>query len=242
MRAEVRHQLKQDRFSRVTFDAAEKTVHWSVEHKNKVLIAFVVAVAIVAILLGGWLYLGQQDQKASFELSQAVRTMDTPLRPANTPPQPENPTFASSTERATQARKQFQAIADKFPHTRSANFAHYFLGLTSANLGEYSAATRELQDVASSHNQDLSALAKFALASVYRNQHNDKAALDLYNNLIAKPTTTVSKVMAQMEQAATYEAEGQPGEAKRIYQQVQKENPANSAPTQLANEKLQALK
>jgi lipopolysaccharide biosynthesis regulator YciM len=88
----------------------------------------------------------------------------------------------------------------------------------------------------------LSALAKFALAAVYRNQHNDKAAMDLYNTLIARPTTTVGKATAQMELAATYESDGQPREARRIYQQMQKENPANSAPAQLASEKLQALK
>src|SRR5258707_2533594 len=127
MRAEVRHQLKQARFSRVTFEAAEKTVHWSVEQRNKVFRAAAVVVVVAAIVLGGWFYLGQQDQKASLELTQAVRTMDTPLRPANTPPQPENPTFANSNERATQAHKQFQAIVERYPHTRSADFAHYFL-------------------------------------------------------------------------------------------------------------------
>jgi tetratricopeptide (TPR) repeat protein len=242
VRAEVRHQLKEDRFSKVTFEAAQNTVHWSVAHKEKVIAVAAAVVVVAAMVTGGWFYLSQQDQKASFELSQAVRTMDTPLRPANMPAQPENPSFASSRERATQARKQFQAIADKYPHTRSAEFARYFVGLTSADVGDYNAAIHELQEVASSHNRDLSAVAKLALAGVYRNQHNDKAALDLYNNLIAKPTTTVGKATAQIEQAATYESDGQPREAKRIYQQMQKENPANSAPAQLATEKLQALK
>ena len=168
--------------------------------------------------------------------------MDTPLRPPNMPAQAEAPSFASAKERATEARKQFQAIAEKYPHTRSAEFAHYFLGLSAADLGDNGAAARELQGVASSHNRDLSALAKFALASVYRNQHNGKAAMDLYNGLIAKPTTTVSKATAEMGLAAAYQEGGQPGEAKRIYQQMQKENPANSAAAQLATEKLQALK
>jgi TolA-binding protein len=242
LRAEVRHQLKQDRFSKVTFEAAEKTVHWSVAHRNRLMLAGLAAIVVVAIVLGGWFYLNQQDQKASLELTQAVRTMDTPLRPANTPPQVDNPTFASSTERATQAHKQFQAIAEKYPHTRSAEFAKYFVGLTSADLGDYRAAATALQDVASSHNQDLSALAKLALASVYRNQHNNKNAIEIYKNLIAKPTATVGKVTAQIEEAATFESDGQPQEARRIYQQMQKENPANSAASQLAAEKLHAPK
>ena len=44
MRAETRHQLKQDRFSKVTIEAAEKTAHWTVEHKSKVT---VVAIAVL---------------------------------------------------------------------------------------------------------------------------------------------------------------------------------------------------
>lgn len=242
MRAEVRHQLKQDRFSKITFEAAGRTFDWSVAHKSRLILASVAGVLVIAVVVGGWFYLNQQDQKASLELGRAVRTLSTPLITPETPAQPEVSSFASSQERATQARKQFQAVVDQYPHTRSAEFAHYFLGQTAADLGDNAAALRELQSVASYHNEDLAALAKFALAALYRNQHNDKGAMDLYNSLIAKPAVTVSKAEAQMELASTYEAGGQPGEAKRIYQQVQKENPANTPAGQLAAEKLQALK
>jgi len=241
VRAETRHQLKQDRFSRVTIDAAEKTVHWSAEHQSKLAIAGLVVLIVAGIALGGWYYLNQQDQKASVEFSQAVRTMDTPVRPPNMPPQPDQPSFASSQERATAARKQFQQIADKYPHTHAADFAHYFIGLTSADLGDNTTAERELQRVASFHNADLSALAKFALASVYRNTNRNLQAIELYKQLIAKPTSTVGKVTAQMELAATYQSANQPLEAKRLYEQIKKENPSSEA-SQMADAKLQALK
>jgi tetratricopeptide (TPR) repeat protein len=241
VRAETRHQLKQDRFSQVTIDAAERTVHWSAEHQTKLLIITAIAVALAAIASGGWYYLGLQDQRASVDFTRAIRTLDTPVRPPNMPPQPDSPSFASSKERAAAAHKQFQEIADKYPHTHAADFAHYFLGLTSADLGDNAAAERELQQVASYHNADLSALAKFALASVYRNTERGKQAVDVYKQLIAKPTATVSKVAAQMELAATYQAANQPLEAKRIYEQIQKENPSSEA-SQMASAKLQALK
>jgi TolA-binding protein len=241
VRAETRHQLKTDQFSRVTIDAAERTAHWSVEHKSK-LIAVAVAVLVVAIAVaGGWYYLNQQDQKASLEMSQAVRTLDTPVRPPNMPAQPDAPSFASSSERATAARKQFQAIVDKYPHTRSAEFARYFVGVTSANLGDNATAERELQKVASSGGNDVAALAKMALASVYRNTGRNKQAEELYKQLAAKPSTTVGKVTAQIELAATYKSDNQPLEAKRIYETIQKENPSSEA-SQLATSKLQELK
>ena len=222
-------------------EVAEKTATWSAEHKNALFIAAVVAAIVVAIALGSWYYMNQQDLKASVDFTQAVRTLDTPVRPANMPPQPDTPSFGSLKERADAAHKQFQAVVDKYPHTRSAKFAHYFLGLTSESLGDHSAAERELKDVASSRNKDLAALAKMALASVYRNTNRDKQAIDLYNQIMAKPTSTVSKVTAELELAATYQSANQPLRAKGIYEQIQKENPATEA-AQMASAKLQELK
>ena len=136
MRAETRHQLKQDRFSQATFGAAEATVHWTVEHKTKLIAGAAVVAVVFAASFGGWYYLNQQDQKASLQLNQAVRTLDTSVRPAGAPADPTFPSFASAKDRATEARKQFQAIADSYPHTRTAEFARYFLGLTSSQLGD----------------------------------------------------------------------------------------------------------
>jgi TolA-binding protein len=157
------------------------------------------------------------------------------------PPQPEYPSFASANERATEAHKQFQAIADKYPHTHAGDFAHYFLGVTASQLGDNVAAERELKSVAEYHNADIAALAKLALASVYRNTNRNKDAEDLYNQLIQKPTSTVSKTSAQMQLAETYVADGKASEAKKIYEQIQKDAPQSEA-AQLASNKLQELK
>ncbi len=241
MRAQTRHQLKQDRFSRVTIDAAENAAHWSVEHKNKLMIATAVVLVVAAAVAGGWYHLNQQDQKASLEMSQAVRTFNMPVRPPNMPPQPEAPSFASSPERATAAQKQFQAIVDKYPHTHAAEFARYFLALTAADLGDNASAERDFQKVISSANADVGALAKMGLASVYRNTARNKQAIELYKQLAAKPTSTVGKATAQMELAETYQSDNQPLEAKRVYETIQKENPATEA-AQMASAKLQQLK
>jgi predicted negative regulator of RcsB-dependent stress response len=241
VRAETRHRLKEDKFSRATIGAAEATVHWSEEHKAKLMVGAAVVAVVLAATFGAWYYLNQQDQKASLLLNQAVRTMDTQLRPAGTPAEPNLPSFASAKERTTAADKQFKAIADQYPHTRTAEFARYFLGLTSSQLGDNAAAERDLKAVASTHSEDLAALAKLALAAVYRDANRNKEALDLYNQLIARPTRSVGKTTAQMELADMYSATQQPAEAKRVYEQIQKENPASEV-AQLATQKLQQLK
>ena len=241
MRAETRHQLKQDRFSKVTFEAAGNAAHWSVEHQSKLIAAVVVVIVIGAIAFGGWYYLNSQDEKASAEFSTAVRTWETPLRPAGVPPQPGTDSFASAQERATAARKQFQAIVDKYPRTHTADMARYFVGLASAQLGDNAAADRSLQEAARSSNADLAALGKFALASVYRAENKDAQAIDLYKQLMDKPTLVVSKATAQLELASFYESRQKPDEAKKIYEQVQKENPATDAAS-LAQRRTAALK
>ena len=241
MRAETRHQLKQDRFSKVTLEAAENAAHWTVEHQAKLIAAAVAVVVIAAVAFGGWYYVNTQDEKASAELSTAVRTFETPVRPAGVPAQPGYDSFASTQERATAARKQFQAIADKYPHTHTADMARYFVGLASAQLGDNAAAERSLQEAAASSNADLAALGKFALASVYRAENKGTQAVDLYRQLIDKPTIVVSKATAQLELAGFYEAQKKPDEAKRIYDQVAKENPATEAAS-LAQRRAAALK
>jgi len=231
VRAEARHQLKEDRFSKATIGAAENAVHWTVEHQSK----------LIAVAAGGWYYLNAQDEKASAEFSIATRTMETPIRPAGVPAQPGYDTFSSAQERATTARKQFQAIVDKYPHTRTASMARYFVGLNAAQLGDYSAAESNLKEIAAASNKDLAALGKLALASVYRTENKDAQVPDLYKQLIDKPTATVSKVTAQLELAGFYEARQKPDEAKRIYDQIQKEDVGSEAAA-LAQQRANELK
>src|SRR5579859_1618641 len=139
--------------------AAEKTADWTVEHQNTLIIAGIAAIIVIAAVVGGWYYLSAQDEKASLDLSVAVRTMDTQLRPPGTPEQPDFPTFTSAQERAQAARKQFQAIVDKYPHTRTADMARYFLGVTAADVGDNTAAENSFKTVASSGSKELASVA-----------------------------------------------------------------------------------
>ena len=242
MRAEARHQLKQDRFSRATMHAAEQTVHWTVEHQGKLIVAGVVLAVIVAAIIGGWYYNERQDERASVEFGKALQSFDMPVRPAGMPPQADTPSFSSAKERATEAHKQFQDLTNKYPHTHVADFSRYFLGVTSAQLGDNAAAERELKTVADYHNRDLSALAKLALAGLYRDTNRTSDAVNLYKQLIEKPSQTVSKAAAEFQLAETYQGAGMTADAKRQYEQIQKEAPAQSEANQLASAKLQELK
>jgi len=241
VRAETRHQLKQDAFSRATLGVAEKTAHWSVEHRNTIAAVVVVAVVVAAVALGSWYYLSTQDEKASFDLSEAIRTLNMPLRAAGTPEQPDAPSFASAKERAGAAQKKFQAIVDKYPHTRTADMSRYFLGVTAADAGDNAAAENYYKAVIATGNKDLASVAKLALASLEGNTGRSKEAIALYQELISHPTASVSKVTAELQLAELYQNSNQPLDAKRLYEQIKKDNPGPEA-VQIASQKLAELK
>src|SRR5258708_27065602 len=192
-------------------------------------------------MAGGWYYLSAQDEKASFEMSQAVRTLEAQLRPAGTPAQPDVPSFTSAKKRADAAKKQFQAIVEKYPHTRTADMARYFLGVTSATTGDNATAENNFKTVASAGNKELASVAKLALATLYGNTGRTKDAVALYQELINKPTSSVSKVTAQLQLAELYKTSNQPLDAKRIYEQIKKDNPAPEA-VQIATQQLTEIK
>jgi tetratricopeptide (TPR) repeat protein len=234
VRTQTRHNLKQDQFAA----RAGEAVDWTVAHREKLIYAAVAVAAIIAIALGIWIYLQQQDQAAGVALGRALQVYNAPIIPGAQPPTPEMTSFASAQDRAKAAKAEFQKAAS-YSHTRSADMARYFVGLTDVALGNTAAAEKELQESASGP-ADIASLAKFALASLYRNTGKDPDAVKLYKELIDHPTNTVSKSEAQLELAALYEAK-QPQEAKVIYQQIQKEDPKGPA-AEIAASKLSTLK
>ncbi len=85
MRAEARHQLKQDRFNKVTIGAAEATFDRGVANKGKLLVAAIVVLAVIGVIVGGWYYTNQRNDAAGLSMEQADRTLQTPVRPAGMP-------------------------------------------------------------------------------------------------------------------------------------------------------------
>ena len=95
--------------------------------------------------------------------------------------------------------------------------------------GRTTSAESTLKQVAGGWNGDLAALAKLSLAQLYRQTGRDPQAIDLYNELTAKPTSTVPSGLAQLQLAELYETEGKPELAKKIYAQLKDKDPKGPA-------------
>ena len=113
--------------------------------------------------------------------------------------------------------------------------------MTNATIGNDAAAENNFKAVASTGNKELASVAKLALASLYSNTSRTKDAVALYQELMNKPTASVSKATAQLQLAELYQASNQPLDAKRVYEQIKKDNPGQDA-VQIATQKLTELK
>jgi predicted negative regulator of RcsB-dependent stress response len=227
----TRRQLKEDKFSETAKDAAQ----WATGHRRTVI--WVLAVVVIGILatVGFMTWRNRQIEQGNIELSAALRTFNTPLRPAGIPAG-ESPSFATLAERGKAAAKQFQEVADKYSMVGPGKVARYLHASAMMQAGDSAAAESEFKSVASSSDNDIAALAKMALASIYVGSNRQAEAVKLYKELADHPSATVSKSTAQLDLAEIYE-KTDPQQATTIYQQLQKDDPRSPA-AQVAARKL----
>jgi TolA-binding protein len=211
----TRHQLKEDKFQEVTRGALEQAQ----AHRQQLTLGLIV-VLVVVIGGGGFGYWrNQQDEAAGAAMGQAMTTYAAPVVAPGTPTDPNQLTFTSSAERDKQAEQQFQTIADKYPHTDSGKNALYMAAAVALDAGQYSDAEAKFRRVSDSGNKDLAAMAKLGLASAYQATNRDQDAINVYNELMKKPTESVSRERVQLMLAQLYEKKD-PAQAKKIYDQL----------------------
>jgi tetratricopeptide (TPR) repeat protein len=218
-----RHDLKQDKFAETAAEAVQEVV----EHRSG--IVKIVATVVVLALLGGggfW-YMSSTEEQATNALGQALVTYNAPVVPPGTPKEGAMTLFNSDQERLIASKNAFYAISDKYGWTHSGQYARYLAGVTEKDLGNYKVAEDQLRALSNTRRRELASLAKYALASVYRDEKRDQDAINLLQALIDKPSNTVPKANAQLALADLYSAAHQPDKAKVIYDQITKENPKN---------------
>jgi predicted negative regulator of RcsB-dependent stress response len=225
--------LKRDQF----IDTTQHGLDWASENRHSVIVGGIVLLAVIIVAVVGGVIYNSRSQKATVEFGQAMQAYQTPLADPGQPVPPGTKTYASVTERAKAANQLFMATANKYGMLPKGKLARYFGGLTYMEAGDNAAAESTLKQVADGWNHDLAALAKMSLADLYRQTNRDQQAIDLYNELTAKPTATVPAGLAQIQLAELYESEGKPEAAKKIYAQL-KDKDAKGPAGQLAAQKL----
>jgi tetratricopeptide (TPR) repeat protein len=214
VKTETRHALKQDKFAK----AAQGGVSWVTEHQSGVLrwviTGAVVLVAIVAALVI-WNFRSSAAQSA---LGAALDIYSAPLNTPGVPAQAGS--YNTAADRAKAANQQFVAVANQYGMMPEGSKAHYFAGVTYQELGQTGSAESELKQAAGSWDRNIANLAKLALAGLYHQTGRDGQAIDIYNELVKNPSTTVSASVAQLNLADLYVAEGKQDQARILWAKI----------------------
>jgi tetratricopeptide (TPR) repeat protein len=228
---QTRHALKQDRL----VEATKTSVDWFQDHRSKVISASLAAVVVLAIVVASMVIYDKRSAAADSAFGEAMDTYNTPLAQPGQPAMPGQKTFATAAARAAVANQQFVKLANQYGFFEAGKTGTYFAGLTAIDLGQTSQAESYLKKVADGHDAALASLANLALANLYQQTNRDSQAIQLYKQLIAKPTNTVPADAAKLQLASLYEKTN-PAEAKQIYVQLKS---SKSAAGQIAAQKLQ---
>jgi tetratricopeptide (TPR) repeat protein len=230
---QTKQALKHDQF----VDTTTHGIEWVGEHRRSIIASSAILLAVIVVVVAGVLLYNSRASQASVAFGAAMQTYQTPIAAPGQPVPPGVKTYPSIAERAKVANGLFLGVADKYGMTPGGKVARYFAGLTYMEEGQNGSAESTLKEVASGWNGDLAALAKLSLAQLYRQTSRDSQAVDLYNELTAKPTSTVPAGLAQLQLAELYEAQGKPDQAKKIYAQL-KDKDAKGPAGQVAAQKL----
>jgi tetratricopeptide (TPR) repeat protein len=210
---QTRAALKKDKFVSTTTHGLE----WASEHRQSVLVNGGILLAVILIAVLSAVIYSSRSEAASVAFGAAMQAYQTPLAQPGQAVPPGVNTYPSIAERAKAANALFGTIADKYGMTPDGRIARYFVGLTYIEAGQNQQAEVTLKKVAGGWDSDLAALAKFALAQLYRNTGRDPQAIDLYTQLSAKPAATVPYGLAQLQLADLYQSEGKADDARKIY-------------------------
>jgi tetratricopeptide (TPR) repeat protein len=228
---QTRHALKKDKFAQAT----ASSVSWVGEHRSGVLQWVIAAVVVLALGIGAVVYWNLRTTAADSALGAAMDTYDGPLATPGAPA--ENGVYSTAADRSRAANKQFLAVTQQYGWLPEGSKAHYFAGITDQELGQTAAAETELKTAAGAWDHNLSNLAKLALAGIYHQSGRDPQAIETYNQLIAKPSVTVSASVAQLDLADLYAATGKQDQARALWAKVKDADKDGQAGT-IATQKL----
>ena len=232
MDTQTRRALKQDRF----VEATASGLGWVQLHRSNVIKVAIAAIVVVALIVAGVLVYNSRSASAEVAFGQAMDIYNTPLLQPGQPIAPGEATYKTAAERAKAANALFVDVANRYGWLKVGANAQYFAGLTYLDMGQTGPAEAALQKAAGSHDSSLAALAKMALAGLYRQTGRASQAVDLYQQLIKNPTNTVPAAAAKLQLAQLYETTN-PAEAKKLYAEI-KDQDKTTAAGQIAAQKL----
>lgn len=230
-----RKELKKDEIRETLAHGAEAVF----SHQRLVGIAVTLAVVVGLAIVGWRFYSERQTVKASAALDDAMKVYQARIRAPGEPTEPTEVTYVDERNKYEDAAKKFSSVARNYPRTRPGQVGRYYAALCQERLGRYDEAQKQLQELGSSSDAELAALARFQLAEVYERTGKGDEAVKLYRQLADQPTVLVPKAVVLLALAEQL-GKSNPQEAIKVYDQIKKDFP-DSAAADEADQRLELL-
>jgi len=237
---QTRHQLKQDEFK----DSIVQIEEYFKKHYKEIINISIIVIVVVGLAGGLRYYTDRQEAAANADLGEALATFRAYVgQPTPGQNEPGGATYATAQEKYRKALQQFDDILNKYkmpPRPKAVAIALYQAGVCQALLGDQPGSIQTLKVASEDHDEEIAAMAKFALAGELAKSGKTPDASKLYQELADRPTLTVPKASALLALADAYR-ESQPAKAREIYERLGKEFASNSTVAQALKQQISNL-
>jgi hypothetical protein len=231
----TRKELKKDEIRETLAHGAEAVA----SHQGQVWFYGAIAVLVVVAILGWRFYTQRQTARASAALSDALKIYQARIRAPGEQPDPGEVTYVDEKNKYADAAKKFTEVADRYSRTQPGRVARYYDALSLVQGGRNDEAEKTLKVLQSGSDPTFAALASFQLAQLYDKSGKDAQAVQIYQQLAAKPDVFVPKPVVLLSLADHF-SKSDPAQATKLYQQIKTEFPDSQA-AQTADQRLQLL-
>lgn len=227
MKKEHRQQIKRDEF----VSGLEKAAQWAADHRDRLRIGLGLAV-VAAATAGTVLYLqGGRKRDAERAFGEAVAIYRAPIAAElrAEADQPPGPVFPTAEEKYKTAAAAFDGVERRHGSLPVAVRARYYAALSRIELKQYAEAEKELKAIAEGRSATRldAALARLALADLYRRQGQVDRAVDEYRAIAGDARLPLPRDYALMSLAETLEEAKRLAEAVAAYKRLIEEFPAS---------------
>lgn len=204
----TRKELKTDKFAQ----EVEHTVEYVGEHRKQVILYGGIALAVIALAAGIYLYRNFQHDARQEALREAILTQQATVGPS---PNPQVKAYPTKADKDKAAEKAFADVASRYDGSEEAAYSLYMMGNIAMDQGRTADAEKRYKSVIDQGAANYASVAKMSLAEIYASQGKLAEAEPLLRSVIDKPTALVSKEQATIELARIL-AEKKPDDARKL--------------------------
>jgi tetratricopeptide (TPR) repeat protein len=227
MKREHRKQIKRDEL--VTGYA--RSVDWVKAHQREVRATLIAVVAVGVLAVAVTTFQGQRHASAEKAFAAALDTFHAPVA-AEIPPGAEKPArleFATPAEKYTKAAAAFDGVERQYGSLPAGRRARHYAALCRIEMGDYAEAQKALERLVAEtdHSSLESALARMALADLYRRRGETDKAVAAYAQLVDDASLAIPRDHVLMSLASTLEDARRTKEARASYRRLTEEFPSS---------------